>query len=89
MPHRMHLGGQIALAVNYLLIGGLMILPQTRPAAVIVGLIPDVVVYGAGMHFAKDWGHSEPQGLDAQVDQARRNLERKFCDKKDQPWWCV
>jgi len=89
LPHRMHLGGQIALVATYLLIGGLTIFPQTRPAAGIVALIPDPVIYAAGMHLAKDWGHADPQGLDAQVDQARRNLERKFCDKKDQPWWCV
>ncbi len=89
MPHRMHLGGQIALAATYLLIGGLAIVPQTRPASVVVALIPDVVVYGAGMTLARDWGHADPQGLDAQVDQARKNLERKYCDEKDQPWWCV
>ncbi len=84
----MHLGGKIALAASYLLIGGLSIFPQTRPAAIVVAFIPDVVVYGAGMALARDWGHDLSSPLDEQVDQAWLNLQKEFCDPKDLPWWC-
>ena len=84
----MHLGGKIALVASYLLIGGLAIFPQTRPASAIVALIPDVVVYGAGMHLAQDWGHSKGSELDAVVEQGWRDISKEFCDPKDPPWWC-
>ena len=85
----MHLGGQIALVANYVLIAGLAIYPLTRPASAVVAFIPDAVVYSAGMALARDWGHPGGSTLDAQADQARKNLERKYCSPKDSPWWCV
>ncbi len=88
MPHRMHTGGRIALTVNWLLIGGLSVFPQTRPAALIVALIPDVVIYGAGMALARDWGHSGKTPLDEQVFQGMKNLGSQYCDAEDPPWWC-
>jgi hypothetical protein len=89
LPHRSHLGGALALATTYALIAGLSIVPQTRPAAAVLMLIPDPVVYGAGMVLARDWGHADPSALDVQVEQARLNLEQQFCGEDDQPWWCL
>lgn len=89
MPHRMHTGGQIALAVSYLLVGGLAIYPATRPASLIVAAIPDVVVYGAGMTLARDWGHSGETPFAEQIEVGYANLRDQFCEPNKPEWWCL